>query len=96
MSKMMRKMWNQGSELALRTQLQLRESLRAMTNVSSRLGKGEGGATMVEYAILVALISIAAIVIIVAIGNEIQVVFQAVLDALQGNIPETPVEPVVD
>ena len=79
MSKMMRKMWHQGNKLALRTQLQLRESLRATTTkVSSRLGKGEGGATMVEYAILVALISIAAITVIVVVGEKIDETFNEV------------------
>jgi len=35
----------------------------------------ESGATMVEYAILVALISVAAIVIIAALGQKIEEVF---------------------
>jgi pilus assembly protein Flp/PilA len=86
MSKMMRKMWNQGNELVLRTQLQLRESLRDMTTVSTRLGKGQGGATMVEYAILVALISVAAIVIIVVLGQKIEEVFNAVWTAIDNEV----------
>lgn len=44
----------------------------------------ESGATMVEYAILVALISIAAIVIIALLGNQINATFTQVLNCIQG------------
>jgi pilus assembly protein Flp/PilA len=43
----------------------------------------ESGASMVEYAILVALISIAAIVIIWSVGLEIKATFQKVLDCIK-------------
>jgi pilus assembly protein Flp/PilA len=42
------------------------------------------GATMVEYGLLVALISIAAIVIITAVGLDVADAFQDVRDALPG------------
>lgn len=45
----------------------------------------EKGATMVEYAILVALISVAAIAIIVSVGQEVQSAFNDVLTQLQAN-----------
>ena len=48
----------------------------------------ERGATVVEYAILVAMISVAAIAIIVVLGGQIQDAFQEVqskIQAAQGN-----------
>jgi pilus assembly protein Flp/PilA len=44
--------------------------------------KDEEGATMVEYGLLVGLISIAAITVLLLIGPELVRLFQAVLDAL--------------
>ena len=81
MSKIMRKMWHQGNEFALRTQLRLRDSLRPMTTISTRLGKGQGGATIAEYAILASLISIAAITVIIVIGDRLENMFERVKDA---------------
>lgn len=40
--------------------------------------KEESGATMVEYAILVALIAVASIVIIAAVGQQIKAAFEEV------------------
>jgi pilus assembly protein Flp/PilA len=40
------------------------------------------GATMVEYGILIALISVVSIALIASIGTEIQDAFQSVLDEL--------------
>jgi pilus assembly protein Flp/PilA len=40
------------------------------------------GATMIEYALLAALISIVAITAITAVGGSVNAKFQAVLDAL--------------
>ena len=88
MSKMMRKMWHQGNELALRAQIQLVEAKRrALPTVRARLGKGQGGATMVEYAILVALVSIVAIIIIAVLGKQITDVFKHVSDQLSTAAP---------
>jgi len=42
----------------------------------------ERGATMVEYAILVALISIAAITVIVVVGGQVNNAFNAVAKAI--------------
>lgn len=43
----------------------------------------EEGATMVEYALLVGLISVAAITVLTLISPELKAKFQAVLDALK-------------
>ena len=45
--------------------------------------KFEAGATVVEYAILVAIISVAAIAIIVILGGQIQDAFQGVVAQIQ-------------
>lgn len=47
-------------------------------NLIQKFLKDESGATMVEYAILVALISVAAIVIIVAVGQQVNEAFNRV------------------
>ena len=47
----------------------------------------ERGATLVEYAILVGLISVAAIVLIILIGGEVRDAFQAVTDVIDENTP---------
>lgn len=53
-----------------------------MKNLVSRFLHDESGATMVEYAVLVALISVAAIAIIVLVGTEVKGAFQDVKDCL--------------
>lgn len=45
--------------------------------------KDESGATMVEYAVLVALIALAVIATVVLVGTEIDTMFQRVIDCLQ-------------
>lgn len=57
-----------------------------MKNLLKRFVKEESGATMVEYAILVALVSVAAIAVITLIGPEITAAFQTATDAL----PDAP------
>ena len=49
-----------------------------MKNLMKKFLNDESGATMVEYAVLVALISIAAIVTIVAVGSEVNKAFDRV------------------
>lgn len=49
-----------------------------MKDLIQKFLKDESGATMVEYAILVALISVAAIVIIVAVGQQVNEAFNRV------------------
>jgi pilus assembly protein Flp/PilA len=53
-----------------------------MKKFIKRFINDESGATMVEYAILVALISIAAIAVLLLIGPQLIVIFQAVLNAI--------------
>lgn len=47
----------------------------------------ERGATMVEYAIIVAVLSIAAIALIVVLGGEVRDAFQTVTDVIEANTP---------
>lgn len=54
-----------------------------MKQLIQKFLKDESGATMVEYAILVALISVAAIVIIVAVGQQVKDAFTEVRDCMQ-------------
>lgn len=55
-----------------------------MKTLMLRFLKDESGATMVEYAILVALIAVAVIATVVLVGQEIDTKFNEVLTALQG------------
>lgn len=61
-----------------------------MKNLLKRFVKEESGATMVEYAILVALVSVAAIGVITLIGPEITAAFQTVTGALPDAPAATP------
>lgn len=54
-----------------------------MKKLVQKFMNDESGATMVEYAILVALISIAAIVIIAAVGTQVNTAFTEVRNCLQ-------------
>lgn len=45
--------------------------------------RDEEGATMIEYALIAALISVVAIVVLQAIGTNLTAVFQSVADALE-------------
>lgn len=58
-----------------------------MKNLLKRFVKEESGATMVEYAILVALVSVAAIAVITLIGPAIIEAFQTAVDALPAAAP---------
>ncbi len=54
--------------------------------IASRMhafARDEEGATMIEYALIASLISIVAIALLTDIGDQIQVVFQRIVDALQ-------------
>jgi pilus assembly protein Flp/PilA len=59
-----------------------------MKNLMKKFLNDESGATMVEYAVLVALISIAAIATIVLVGNEVNNAFDRVKEELvKANTP---------
>jgi pilus assembly protein Flp/PilA len=51
--------------------------------------KKEKGATMVEYAILVALIAVVVIALVGLLGGQINNVFQAITDSLGAVAPNT-------
>lgn len=53
-----------------------------MKNLMKKFLNEESGATMVEYAVLVALISIAAIATIILVGQKVDSAFQQVEAAL--------------
>lgn len=53
-----------------------------MIRLINRFLRDESGATMVEYAVLVALISIAAIATIVLVGTEVNNAFKEVKDCM--------------
>jgi pilus assembly protein Flp/PilA len=71
-----------------RTQARSAHSMTQLISlIVSRLAAArdeDRGATMVEYGLLVALISIAAIVIITAVGLDVADAFQDVREALPG------------
>ena len=56
-----------------------------MKNLLTRFLHDENGATMVEYAILASLISIAAIAIILLVGEEVLGLFTGVDTAMKDN-----------
>lgn len=55
-----------------------------------RLLKDESGATMVEYAILVALLSVAAIVIILAVGAQLDAAYSRVQNLIESQTGLAP------
>ncbi len=56
-----------------------------MTNVLKRLVDGEEGATMVEYALMVALIGAALVTVVTALGTAIGGKFTSVSTTLGGS-----------
>ncbi|MGI9666030.1 MAG: Flp family type IVb pilin [Acidimicrobiia bacterium] len=59
--------------------------LRLWTAFQSRIVREEEGASMVEYALLVALIAIVAIVAIILVGSAVSEKFDTVQDSLNNN-----------
>ena len=61
----------------------------AYSHILSRLlsSRNERGATMVEYAIIVALLSITAVLIIALLGGQVQAVFQNAAAVIEANTP---------
>ncbi len=49
-----------------------------------RLGAGEAGQTMVEYAIVAALIAVVALTAVQALGGGVTTVFNNIVDAITG------------
>lgn len=48
------------------------------------VAKREDGQALVEYSLILGLVSVVAIVLLTSIGTEVQNVFQSVVDALTG------------
>ena len=57
-----------------------------MKQLLARLLREEDGATMIEYAILASLISIAAIAVLLFVGDDVQALFQSAEDAMSSNM----------
>lgn len=55
-----------------------------MKNLLKRFMSEEDGATMIEYGLLAALISVVAILAITQAGEQVNLKFEAVRDALSG------------
>jgi pilus assembly protein Flp/PilA len=55
-----------------------------MTQLFERMKDGEEGATAVEYGIMVALIAVAIILTVTALGQRLDATFKSVVDALPG------------
>ncbi len=53
-------------------------------HVGRRLGRGESGQSMVEYAIVAALIAIVAMAAVQGLGSGIAQVFRNILNSIQG------------
>jgi len=61
--------------------------MKALAVGIKRFLKDEEGATMVEYGLLAALISIVCIAVITQVGLNLELAFTAVCQALSGAIP---------
>ena len=59
----------------------------------NRLLKEESGQTMIEYGLLIAFISIATLIVLVALGPRISGFFDQVDQTLEDNPPVVPVVP---
>jgi len=53
-----------------------------MRSTFARLMKDESGATMIEYGLIAALVSVAAIVALTSMGGSVKTIFGVVRDAL--------------
>lgn len=56
--------------------------MKSLKNLLVRLVKDEEGATMIEYALLAALISVVAITMITNVGTKVNTTFDSVNNAL--------------
>lgn len=57
-----------------------------MINVIRKLIKDESGATAIEYGLIAALVSVAAIGALTAMGDSLNTMFMSVSDALSGAV----------
>lgn len=55
-----------------------------MTKLFARFAKDESGATAIEYGLIAALVAVAAIAGMTAVGNQLQALFTQIQQALAG------------
>lgn len=55
-----------------------------MKNFFNRLTRDQSGQTLTEYALILAVIAIAAVAVMTLLGDEIANVFQSIIDSLTG------------
>ena len=58
-------------------------------DILQKIRKDESGATAIEYGLIAALVSVAAIAALTAMGTSLNTMFTAVSSALDGAIPVT-------
>lgn len=83
MMQRLQKISQKGYEAALQARANLATARLLMPAATGRMARKQAGATMVEYAVLVALIAIAVILTVVLLGQQINNVFQTVTDCIQ-------------
>ena len=83
MVQLIRKISTKGYEMAVRARTNMQTARMLAPAAAGRVARPQSGATMVEYAILVALIAIAVIITVVAVGEQIESVFNDVLKYLK-------------
>ena len=83
MQTIIKKISRKGYNAALQMRVNADMARTQALSKAGRLRKQEG-ATMVEYAILVALIAVAVIATVVILGERIDEVFERVVDELEG------------
>ena len=64
-----------------------REKEKLMKKLMKRFLKDEQGLELSEYAVMAALVIVVAAAVIITVGEEINVIFGKLLDALQGTAP---------
>jgi pilus assembly protein Flp/PilA len=60
----------------------LRGARESARNLALKVARDEEGASLVEYSVLIGLITVAVIAIILAVGNQIEVAWQDLTNAL--------------
>jgi pilus assembly protein Flp/PilA len=58
-----------------------------LNRMGSRQEKGQG---LIEYALILLLVAIVVIVILSTLGDQINAVFQSIINTLQAKLPTTP------
>lgn len=61
--------------------------MKTLKNFIRRLSKDEEGATAIEYGLIAALVSVAAIAAMIALGSALSAIFTGVADTLNSYTP---------